>query len=130
MPDHAIDVVQEALLRQRALSRWDSDGGAEPAAEPATVSPSSDLAPGQPPMPSIGEAEVQALHVRVIALENLVVGLLMAASDQERESARAMASRIAPRPGFTHHPLTIHAAAHMASLVERATRLLRHRSNG
>ena len=129
MSDHATDPVtdgvQEALLRQRALSRWDNDGGAEP-----DVSPSSDLTPGQPPLPSIGEAEVQALHVRVIALENLVVGLIMAASDQERESAREMASRIVPRPGVTRHPLTIHAAAHMASLVERATRLLSRRSNG
>ena len=123
MSDHATDVVQEALLRQRALSHWDSDGAAEP-------SPSSDLDPGQPPLPSIGEAEVQALHVRVIALENLVVGLLMAASEQERESAREMASRIVPRPGVTRHPLTIHAAAHMASLVERATRLLGRRTNG
>lgn len=125
MSDHATEGVQEALLRQRALSRWDGDGDAEP----GDVSPGSDLAPGQPPLPPIGEAEVQALHVRVIALENLVVGLLMAASDQQRESAREMASRIVPRPGVTRHPLTIHAAAHMTSLLERATRLLSRRSS-
>jgi thiosulfate reductase cytochrome b subunit len=25
-------------------------------------------------------------------------------------------------PGFTHHPLTIHAAAHMMDLIERSSR--------
>jgi hypothetical protein len=34
--------------------------------------------------------------------------------------AREMAGYISPRPGFTQHPLTIHAAAHMDDLVKRA----------
>lgn len=113
MSDRATDLVNQALLRQRALSRWDNEGGAEPA----------DQADAEPPMPSVGDAEIQALHVRVIALENIVVGLLTAASDAAREQAREMAGRIAPRPGATRHPLTIHAAEHMTSLVERATKL-------
>jgi hypothetical protein len=33
-----------------------------------------------------------------------------------------MAAYISPRPGFTLHPLTTHAAAQMTDLVERAAR--------
>jgi hypothetical protein len=33
-----------------------------------------------------------------------------------------MAAFISPRPGFTHHPLTIQAATHMIDLVDRAER--------
>ena len=76
----------------------------------------------QPPFPKMGDAEFEALHVRVIALENLVIALLVAASDLDLKVAREMASYIFPRPGFTHHPLTIHAAGHMTDLIERAAR--------
>jgi len=75
------------------------------------------------PMPENAPAELGALHVRVIALENLVIALLATASDRQLELAREMASYISPRPGFTHHPLTTHAAAHMRDLVERASRV-------
>jgi len=73
-------------------------------------------------MPESNAAELGALHIRVIALENLVISLLGMVSDQQLEQAREMASYISPRPGFTHHPLTTHAAAHMVDLVERASR--------
>ena len=73
-------------------------------------------------MPENDAAEVGALHVRVIALENLVISLLATASDQQLQHAREMASYISPRPGFTPHPLTTHAAAHMVDLVQRASR--------
>jgi hypothetical protein len=33
-----------------------------------------------------------------------------------------MAGYISPRPGFTLHPLTIHAADHMTDLLDRAAR--------
>jgi hypothetical protein len=36
---------------------------------------------------------------------------------------RDMAACISPRPGFTPHPLTIHAAASMINLVESAGHL-------
>jgi hypothetical protein len=67
-------------------------------------------------------ADLVALRVRVIALENLLISLLATASDQQLALAREMASYISPRPGFTHHPLTIHAAAHMIDLIERSSR--------
>jgi hypothetical protein len=79
----------------------------------------------QVPMPRNDAAELGALHIRVIALENLVISLLATASDQQVERAREMASYIAPRLGFTHHPLTTHAAAHMIDLIERAARFRR-----
>jgi len=116
--DDAPERLSEALQRQRALSRWDNEGGAEtdgPQTAPHAVE-------GEPPFPKMGDAEFEALHVRVIALENLVIALLAAASDREMEVARKMASYISPRPGFTHHPLTLHAAGHMKGLVERAAR--------
>ena len=71
----------------------------------------------------MADAELAAIHIRVIALENLVISLLVAASDQQIEQAREMARYISPRPGFTHHRLTTYAAAHMIDLVERASRL-------
>jgi hypothetical protein len=60
------------------------------------------------------------LRVRVIALENLVISLLAEAPDRQLDLAREMAAFILPRPGFTHHPLTIHAANQMIDLVTRA----------
>jgi hypothetical protein len=74
------------------------------------------------PMPSNDAAEVGALHIRIIALENIIISLLATASDQQLEQAGEMARYISPRPGVTHHPLTTHAAAHMVDLVERAFR--------
>ena len=56
----------------------------------------------------------------MIALENLVIALLSQASPQQLDLAREMATYISPRPGFTPHPLTIHAAAQMVHLVDRA----------
>jgi len=70
----------------------------------------------------MGEAELVALHIRVIGLENLVIALLATASDGQLELAREMSSYITPRPGFTQHPPTTRAASHMVDLIERATR--------
>lgn len=65
---------------------------------------------------------IGALHIRVIALENLVIALLATASDEQRSVAREMSGYISPRPGFTPHPLTLHAADHMTDLIDRAAR--------
>jgi len=110
--------LNEALQRQRALSRWENEGGAVPSSSPAAMHAAEE----PPPFPKMDDAEFQALHVRVIALENLVIALLAVGSDQDRALAGEMASYISPRPGFTRHPLTIHAAAHISDLVERAVR--------
>jgi hypothetical protein len=51
----------------------------------------------QIPVPKMANAELVALHIRVIALENLVIALLAGASDRQLELARDMAPYIAPR---------------------------------
>jgi|SRR5580658_5196003 hypothetical protein len=64
--------------------------------------------------------ELVQLRIRVIALENAVISLLAQSSDRQLDRVRDVAAYISPRPGFTPHPLTIHAAAEMVHLVERA----------
>jgi hypothetical protein len=49
-----------------------------------------------------------------------MISPLATASDQQLKLAREMAVYISPRPGFTQHPLTVHAAAHMDDLLKRA----------
>ena len=97
-----------AELRRRALSRWDNEGGALP------------LAPATPAdVPDMINTELVQLRVRVIALENLMIAVLAEGSDRQLEVAREMADYISPRPGSTHHPLTVQAADHMTDLVDR-----------
>jgi hypothetical protein len=50
----------------------------------------------------------------------MMIMLLADGSDRQLQLAREMAAYISPRPGFTPHPLTTQAAAHMVDLVERA----------
>lgn len=85
-------------------------------AQPTAVAPAA----AQTAEPMLTLAEQTQLHVRVIALENLVIALLASATEHQLECAREMAAYISPRPGATQHPLTTHAAAEMLSLVERA----------
>lgn len=116
MPHQDSDPPDDSLLRQRALSRWDNEGGANsssPQKAPASDDPTQ--------VPNMGEAELVSLHIRVIALENLVIALLAGASDRQLELAREMAPLISPRPGSTPHPLTTRAADHMLDLVGRAS---------
>lgn len=96
--------------RQAALSRWDNEGGAQVGARQDE----------QADVPDLTNAELVQLRVRVIALENLVIALLAEGSDRQVEVAREMATYISPRPGFTHHPLTIRAATHMVEIADRA----------
>ncbi len=74
----------------------------------------------QPQAVPLNNAELVQLQSRVIALENLVVALLAQGTVQQLDLARTMARYISPRPGFTLHPLTVHAAARMVHFVERA----------
>jgi hypothetical protein len=110
------DTSSDWNQRQRALSRWDNEGGAGPEG-PASVSV---LETERIAIPDLTNAELVTLRVRVIALENLMISLLATASEQQLLLVREMAGYISPRPGFTQHPLTMHAAAHMVGLVERA----------
>jgi len=116
MPDSKPDFIDPLQQRERALSRWDNEGGAGPLG-PQKSGVSSDA---RREIPELTNAELVQLRIRVVALENLVIALLAEAPDRQLGLAREMATYISPRPGFTQHPLTIHAAAHMVDLVERA----------
>ncbi len=101
-------------LRLRALSRWDNEGGAGPQCKNASLD--VDLSK----VPPLSNAELVQLQVRTIALENLMIMLLAEGSDRQLQLAREMAAYISPRSGFTHHPLTTQAGAHMVDIVNRA----------
>jgi hypothetical protein len=102
--------------RQRALSRWDTEGGAGPQGPQECSRPDQlQIDVAQP-----ANIELAQLRIRVIALENLLITLLAEASDRQLDLAREMAAYISPRSGFRRHPLTMRAAAHMIDLVERA----------
>ncbi len=73
-------------------------------------------------VPLSTQTEMAQLRVRVVALENLVIALLARAPEHQLLLAREMAVHISPRPGFTRHRLTLHAADEMLSLVDRARR--------
>ncbi len=98
-------------LRRLALSRWESDGGSQAVGS---------LGGDSLDVPDLTNTELVQLRVRVIALENLVIAILAESSDAQRELARGMAAYISPRPGFTPHPMTVHAAAQMLHCVDRA----------
>ena len=94
-------------MRNMALARWDNEGGAGPNGSQEGKVPSE--VPQD--LPQLTETELVLLRVRVIALENLVISLLADASDRRLQHAREMAAYISPRPGVTHHVLTMNAAA-------------------
>lgn len=73
-------------------------------------------------VPQLTNSELVQLQIRVIALENLMIALLADASDEQLARVRDIAASISPRPGVDHK-LTVHAAAQMAHLSQRATRL-------
>jgi hypothetical protein len=96
--------------RQRALARWDNEGGALAAVTDVAKAHGHEMT----------NAELVQLRIRVIALENLVTAILAAGSDAQIQVARNMAAYISPRPGATPHPLTVSAAHNRTELVERA----------
>lgn len=102
----------EAAIRLRALPRWDNEGGALAQSAPDVVAAGRDLT----------NTELVHLRIRVIALENLMIAVLAEGSEHQRLMARDMAALITPRPGYTQHPLTVHAADHINDLVARADR--------
>ena len=121
MPDEATGPADRERLLARAIGRWDTDGGAGAGAG---------LPEMQPDTPPLTNAEIVQLQVRVIALENVLTVLLAEASDRQLTLVREIASYIAPRPGFTPHRLTVHAAARITSLVDRAAYLQALRAAG
>lgn len=116
MPKREPNISENAKLRQRALSRWDNEGGAVAVVHQEAPASSVDLAV----VPNMTNSELAQLRVRVIALENLLITFLAEATDGQLNRIRDMATYILPRPGATDHPLTVKAAAQMINLIERA----------
>lgn len=96
--------------RQRRLSRWENEGGTMKAA----------LSEAGAGIPDLTNVELVHLRMRVIALENLMIAVLAEGSESQRRLATEMAGYIAPRAGFTQHPLTVQASHHITDLVHRA----------
>jgi hypothetical protein len=115
MPNQSTDAQSASELRLKALSRWDNERGAGPDGPQEHA-----LDVNLSEIPPLTKAELVQLRVRVIGLENLMIMMLAEGSDRQLQLAREMAAYISPRPGFTHHPLTTQAAAHMVDLVDRA----------
>lgn len=118
MSDQETQSIGDAQQRDRALARWANEGGS------GQCGHETDLASGraEAQMPAIGDTQIGLLHIRVIALENLVIALLATASDPQLDLAREMARTIEPRTGAAPHPLTIRAAARLTDLIERSAR--------
>ena len=110
--DAVADRSERSRLRQQALARWENEGGAGAETRHLDGVPSN--------APPLTNAEMVQLQVRVIALENLLIAVLADSSDAQRVRVRDMAAYISPRPGYTRHPLTIHAATQMLHLLLRA----------
>ena len=119
MPNNRKPPERSQQLRERALARWDNEGGAGPDGPQEAPLPPGFAAAA----PKLSNAELVQLQVRVIALENLVIALLSQASPEQLGLIREMAGYISPRPGFTPHTLTLHAATQIVHLAERANRL-------
>jgi hypothetical protein len=102
--------------RELALARWDSEGGAGPCRKQVDVASGN----GTSHRPPRASAELVQLCIRVIALENLVIALLADGSEDQLRLARSMAIHVTPRPGFTQHRMTLHAATQIRHLIKRA----------
>ena len=97
MSDKKPDISDRSRQRKSALSKWEDEGGAGPHPSRRVLISNK----GKPRDPQLAMAELVQLRIRVIALENLVIGLLAEASDRQLALAREMAIYISPRPNFT-----------------------------
>lgn len=109
--DNGFDPARAKTL-QRAVMRWENEGGARGDRDPDTLRATI--------VGKVGDAEAVNIRVRLIALENIVVALLASGTRDGPELVREMAKYISPRSGATPHRLTIEAARNMLAIVERA----------
>ena len=74
-------------------------------------------------IPEPDHAELVQMRIRLITLENIVLGLLSGASDEQIDQIRKRADMIEPRAEASRHPLTELAAGDMRKFLERAARM-------
>ena len=73
------------------------------------------------------ELEFEHFQARVIALENILIGLLSGSSDHQITLVREIAMQLLPQTGHTQHVSTQTAANQLAQLLERADHFRRLR---
>ena len=81
-------------------------------------------------VPEPDKAELVQMRIRLITLENIVLGLLSGASSEQIEQIRKRADMIEPRPEARRHPLTELAANDMRKFLDRAARLTDNADHG
>ena len=81
-------------------------------------------------VPEPDHAELVQMRIRLITLENIVLGLLSGASSEQIEQIRKRADMIEPRPEASRHPLTELAANDMRKFLDRAARLADNADDG
>lgn len=105
-----------AAAPDRAVARWDNEGGAGPCGSFTRLN----VGPASADAPHASLSELARLHSRIIALEALVITLLAERTERQLDHVAGMAALISPRPGTTPHPLTTEAASQMLQLVDRS----------
>ena len=83
-----------------ALSRWEDEGGALPCGPQEALAADCE----KWDIPPLSDAEIIQLRIRVIALENMVLGLLSRASADQLAAIEDMADLISPRADAKPHP--------------------------
>lgn len=116
MPNQPAEKPKVPGVLQRALLRWENEGGS-PNDDASSQRLGSDAS-----VPELTNAELVRLQIRVIALENLIVALLADASAEQLAKVREIGVSISPRPGVEHR-LTADATAQMEHLARRAMRV-------
>lgn len=71
-------------------------------------------------VPEPGQSELVQMRIRLIALENILVGLLSGASEEQIGAIEKRADTIEPKA--SRHPLTELASKDMRKLIELARR--------
>lgn len=93
MSDRSSDTLQASLLRQRALARWDNEGGAGPEGPQTELPEAGD----QDRAPQTDGAGLVALPVRVIAVQSVMVALRAGGLEGQVAPARSMEKTVGLR---------------------------------
>ncbi|HAW55490.1 MAG TPA: hypothetical protein DCX29_11415 [Hyphomonas sp.] len=76
-------------------------------------------------IPEPGHSELVQMRIRLVTLENIVLGLLSDATEKQVDQIRRRADMIEPRADATRHPLTELAADDMRKFLDRSQRILK-----
>ena len=103
MVEGTVNVTWDVARRDEDVARWRGGGDAEP----NYASPRAELTVGRSSTTPAADSELRELRVRLTAVENLVIGLLSAATPEERRRAREVALRRSSKPARHDHQRAI-----------------------